>query len=47
VNHDPGIGQAVAFSFRTCGEQERQLLEALRQARSADPRQDWIAAARL
>jgi len=28
-------------------EQERQLLEALRQARSADPRQDWIAAARL
>ena len=28
-------------------EQERQLLEALRQARSADPRQDWITAARL
>jgi len=22
VNHDPGIGQAVAFSFRTCGEQD-------------------------
>jgi curved DNA-binding protein len=28
-------------------EQERQLLEQLRQARSADPRQGWVASARL
>jgi curved DNA-binding protein len=28
-------------------DRERQLLEELRQARSADPRQGWIAAARL
>ncbi|MFN9618430.1 MAG: DnaJ C-terminal domain-containing protein [Synechococcaceae cyanobacterium] len=28
-------------------DKERQLLEQLRQARSADPRQDWLASARL
>ncbi|MEI8250063.1 MAG: J domain-containing protein [Synechococcus sp. ELA057] len=28
-------------------DQERQLLEQLRQARSADPRQDWVSSARL
>jgi curved DNA-binding protein len=28
-------------------ERERQLLEQLRQARSADPRHDWLASARL
>ena len=28
-------------------EQERQLLEQLRQVRSADPREGWAAAARL
>ena len=28
-------------------DEERQLLEQLRQARSADPRQDWLASARL
>ncbi|MFZ0407569.1 MAG: J domain-containing protein [Cyanobium sp.] len=31
----------------TLSDRERQLLEELRQARSADPRQGWIAAARL
>jgi curved DNA-binding protein len=28
-------------------ERERQLLQELRQARSADPRQGWVASARL
>jgi curved DNA-binding protein len=28
-------------------ERERQLLQELRQARSVDPRQGWIASARL
>jgi curved DNA-binding protein len=28
-------------------DQERQLLEQLRQARSADPREGWLASARL
>jgi curved DNA-binding protein len=28
-------------------DRERELLEQLRQARSADPRQEWISAARL
>jgi curved DNA-binding protein len=28
-------------------EQERQLLEQLRAARSSDPRADWISSARL
>jgi curved DNA-binding protein len=28
-------------------DEERRLLEQLRQARSADPRQGWVASARL
>jgi curved DNA-binding protein len=32
---------------QTLSDQERSLLEQLRQARSADPRQGWAASARL
>jgi curved DNA-binding protein len=38
----PSLSLPAALS-----EQERQLLEQLRQARSADPRQGWVASARL
>jgi curved DNA-binding protein len=36
------LKQPVSYS-----DQERQLLEQLRAARSVDPRADWISAARL
>jgi len=32
---------------QTLSDQERQLLEQLRQARSVDPREGWVSSARL